>query len=58
MQSNCLSGFIGGNSNEAVASGGPVEQKAAETLTYFAYPSTHWRQIRTNNPLERIIVSV
>jgi len=32
-----------------------VEQKAAETLTYYAYPSTHWRQIRTNNPLERII---
>ena len=32
-----------------------MEQKAAETLTYFAYPSTHWRQIRTNNPLERII---
>ena len=32
-----------------------VEQKAAETLTYFSYPSTHWRQIRTNNPLERII---
>jgi putative transposase len=32
-----------------------VEQKAHETLTYFAYPSTHWRQIRTNNPLERII---
>jgi Transposase, Mutator family len=25
------------------------------TLTYYAYPSTHWRQIRTNNPLERII---
>jgi putative transposase len=34
---------------------GLVEEKAAETLTYFAYPSTHWRQIRTNNPLERII---
>jgi len=32
-----------------------VEQKVAETLTYYAYPSTHWRQIRTNNPLERII---
>src|SRR5690606_25721946 len=32
-----------------------VESKAVETLTYFAYPSTHWRQIRTNNPLERII---
>jgi transposase-like protein len=32
-----------------------VEQKGSETLTYYAYPSTHWRQIRTNNPLERII---
>lgn len=34
---------------------GLVEEKAIETLTYFAYPSTHWRQIRTNNPLKRII---
>ena len=32
-----------------------VEQKVAETLTYYAYPPNHWRQIRTNNPLERII---
>jgi transposase-like protein len=32
-----------------------VEQKVGETLRYYAYPSTHWRQIRTNNPLERII---
>lgn len=32
-----------------------VEQKVAKTLTYYAYPSMHWRQIRTNNPLERII---
>jgi transposase-like protein len=32
-----------------------VEQRVSETLTYYAYPSTHWRQIRTNNPLERII---
>jgi transposase-like protein len=32
-----------------------VEQKAGETLNYYAYPSTHWRQIKTNNPLERII---
>ena len=31
-----------------------VEKNAEETLTYFAFP-THWRQIRTNNPLERII---
>ena len=32
-----------------------VEQKVAETMTYYAYPGTHWRQLRTNNPLERII---
>jgi len=32
-----------------------VEAKANETLTYFAFPSNHWRQIKTNNPLERII---
>ena len=24
-------------------------------MTYYAYPCTHWRQLRTNNPLERII---
>jgi hypothetical protein len=27
-----------------------VERRVVETLTYYAYPSTHWRQIRTNNP--------
>jgi len=32
-----------------------VEQKISETLCYYAFPSTHWRQIRSNNPLERII---
>src|SRR5437763_11196935 len=32
-----------------------VEQKVGETMTYYAYPSTHWRQIKTNNLLERII---
>ena len=32
-----------------------VEAKAHETFTYFAFPSNHWRQIKTNNPLERII---
>jgi putative transposase len=32
-----------------------VEAKAHETLTYFTFPSNHWRQIKTNNPLERII---
>ena len=32
-----------------------VEVTAHETFTYFAFPSNHWRQIKTNNPLERII---
>jgi putative transposase len=32
-----------------------IERKIGETLTYYVYLSTHWRQIRTNNPLERII---
>jgi len=32
-----------------------VEQKVSEAMTYYAYPSTRWRQLRTNNPLERII---
>jgi putative transposase len=31
-----------------------LETGIAETLAYFAYPSQHWRRIRTNNPLERI----
>ncbi len=26
-----------------------------ETLTYFHFPREHWRRIRTNNPLERIM---
>jgi putative transposase len=26
-----------------------------ETLTYYAFPEEHWRRIRTNNPLERIL---
>jgi transposase-like protein len=28
---------------------------AEETLSYYAFPSEHWRRIRTNNPLERIM---
>jgi putative transposase len=32
-----------------------VANHGQETLTYYAYPSNHWRQIKTNNPLERII---
>jgi transposase-like protein len=31
-----------------------VESGCDETLSYYAYPATHWRHIRTNNPLERL----
>jgi transposase-like protein len=26
-----------------------------ETLSYYSFPEEHWRRIRTNNPLERIL---
>ncbi|MCG6166214.1 transposase [Leptospira bandrabouensis] len=29
-----------------------------ETLAYMDFPSEHWRKIRTNNPLERIIKEI
>ena len=32
-----------------------VEGCVEETLTYYEFPSSHWRRIRTNNPMERII---
>lgn len=32
-----------------------VATTAHQTFTYFAFPSNHWRQIKTNNPRERII---
>ena len=32
-----------------------VQQGYAETLSYYNYPDKHWRQLRTNNPLERIM---
>lgn len=32
-----------------------VDEAAEQTLTYYHYPSRHWRSIKTNNPLERII---
>ena len=35
-----------------------VRETVTQTLTYYAFPSSHWRQIRTNNPLERIIREV
>lgn len=32
-----------------------VEQGVEETLSYMEYPREHWRNLRTNNPLERVI---
>ena len=32
-----------------------VEAALEETLAYYAVPEEHWRRIRTNNPLERIL---
>jgi hypothetical protein len=32
-----------------------VEMAVEETLAYYAFPEEHWRWIRTNNPLERIL---
>ena len=32
-----------------------AEAGIEETLTYSAFPEEHWRRIRTNNPLERLL---
>jgi putative transposase len=32
-----------------------LENGLQETLTYMDFPVEHWRRIRTNNPLERIM---
>jgi putative transposase len=32
-----------------------VADGVAETMSYYAFPRVHWRQLRTNNPLERIM---
>ena len=32
-----------------------VEERIGETLTYYAFPDSHWIKLRTNNPLERIM---
>jgi hypothetical protein len=33
----------------------PGWQAVEETLAYYAFPEEHWRRIRTNDPLERIL---
>ena len=35
-----------------------VKEHIEETLTYYDFPSAHWRRIRTNNPLERTLREV
>jgi len=32
-----------------------VREGAHETLSYYNFPQAHWRHLRTNNPLERIM---
>ncbi|WP_286819292.1 IS256 family transposase [Desulfobacter sp. UBA2225] len=32
-----------------------VREGAHETLSYYSFPQAHWRHLRTNNPLERIM---
>ena len=32
-----------------------AERAIDETLAYYAFPEEHWRRIRTNNPLERLM---
>ncbi len=35
-----------------------VRESIMETLAYYSFPETHWRRIRTNNPLERLLREV
>ncbi len=35
-----------------------VVEGVGETLSYYGFPSEHWRRIRTNNPLERIMKEI
>ncbi len=32
-----------------------LEETVEETWVYYAFPNEHWRRIRTNSPLERIM---
>lgn len=35
-----------------------IEGSIGETLAYYAFPDSHWRKVRTNNPLERIMKEI
>ena len=32
-----------------------VDDYVGETLTYYAFPDSHWIKLKTNNPLERLM---
>ena len=32
-----------------------LDETVVDTLSYYTFPNQHWRRIRTNNPLERIM---
>lgn len=38
----------------AIKAASVLESGCDETLSYYAFPATHWRHIRTSNPLERL----
>ena len=44
--------------HEAGPGGRYREEGIAETVSYYAFFGEHWRRIRTNNPLERIIKEI
>lgn len=35
-----------------------VEDGVADTLSYMSFPTEHWTRLRTNNPLERIMLEI
>ena len=36
----------------------PVEEKIQATLSHYSFPDSHWRKVRTNNPLERLMKEI
>lgn len=35
-----------------------IEKSITETFSYYHFPQEHWRKIRTNNPMERVLKEV
>lgn len=35
-----------------------LEERIEETLTFYAFPDSHWIKLRTNNPLERLMKEI